>query len=140
MYYIMYSQLKPRNYKIHSLYRSHHTIRIIPPIPRHQHPRTSPDRPPPYFPFPLAAPANTEVSLPLQLMKATVPAESYILLSFFIVICTLQRCQLPLSFLLFNIFFISEIVQQLVDSGNTMPRRRRPDLGHRRQSNVQRAM
>ena len=27
---------------------------------------------------PLAAPANTEVSLPLQLTKATVPAESYI--------------------------------------------------------------
>ena len=28
---------------------------------------------------PLAAPANTEVSLPLQLMKAAVPAKSYML-------------------------------------------------------------
>ena len=36
--------------------------------------------PPPLLPVPpLAAPANTEVSLPLQLMKAAVPAESYTL-------------------------------------------------------------
>ena len=35
---------------------------------------------PPLLPVsPLAAPANTEVSLPLQLMKAAVPAESYTL-------------------------------------------------------------
>ena len=35
--------------------------------------------PPPLLPIPpLAAPANTEVSLPLQLMKVVVPAESYI--------------------------------------------------------------
>ena len=50
------------------------------PIPRYQHPITSPDLPHPYFQFsPLAAPANTGVSLPLQLMKATVLAESYTL-------------------------------------------------------------
>ena len=36
--------------------------------------------PPPLLPvFPLAAPPNTGVSLPLQLMKAAVPAESYTL-------------------------------------------------------------
>ena len=36
--------------------------------------------PPPLLPVPpLAELANTEVSLPLQLMKAAVPAESYIL-------------------------------------------------------------
>ena len=47
-------------------------------IPWYQHPITSLDLPHPYFPFfPLAAPANTGVSLPLQLMKATVLAESY---------------------------------------------------------------
>ena len=40
----------------------------------------------------LTAPANTLVSLPLQLMKVTVLAESSNLLSFFIVICALQRC------------------------------------------------
>ena len=34
--------------------------------------------PPPLLPVhPLAAPANTEVSLPLELMKATVQAENY---------------------------------------------------------------
>ena len=50
----------------------------IPPIPRYQHPITSPDLPHPYFPFfPPVAPANTGVSLPLHLMKATVLVESY---------------------------------------------------------------
>ena len=50
-------------------------------------------------------------SLPLQLMKATVLAESYYILSI-IIICRLQRCplivdrQVSLSFLLVNLFFI----------------------------------
>ena len=44
---------------------------------------------------PLAAPANTGISLPLQLMKATVLTESYNILSIFIMICLLQRCLLP---------------------------------------------
>ena len=40
--------------------------------------RPSSGPPPPLLSVsPLAAPANTEVSLPLQLMKATVPSESY---------------------------------------------------------------
>ena len=58
----------------------------------------------------LSAGTAAFISLPLQLMKTAVPAESYIQLSFFIIICTLQRClllvarQVPLSFLLFNIF------------------------------------
>jgi len=53
--------------------------------------------PPPLLPFfPLVAPANTGVSLPLQLMKATVLTESYIL-SIFIVICLLQRCLLTVA-------------------------------------------
>ena len=43
--------------------------------------------PPPLLPVSaLAAPFNTGVSLPLQLMKATVRAESYNISSFFIVI------------------------------------------------------
>jgi len=68
------------------------------PIPRYQHPITSPDLPHPYFPFsPLAAPANTGVSLPLQLMKATVLAESYNISSFFIVIYELKRCLLRVA-------------------------------------------
>ena len=42
--------------------------------------RPSSGPPPPLLSVsPLAAPANTEVSLPLQLMKATVPAVSYTL-------------------------------------------------------------
>jgi hypothetical protein len=70
----------------------------IPPIPRYQHPITSPDLPYPYFPFsPLAAPANTGASLPLQLMKATVLAESYHILSTFIAMCRLQRCVLTVA-------------------------------------------
>ena len=70
----------------------------IQPIPRYQHPITSLDLPHPYFPFsPLAAPANTGVSLPLQLMKVTVLAESYYILSIFIAICLLQRCLLTVA-------------------------------------------
>ena len=48
----------------------------------------------------------------LQLMKATVLAESYYILSIFILICRLQQCpltvtrQASLSFLLVNIFLI----------------------------------
>ena len=63
----------------------------IPPIPRYQHPITSTGLPHPYIQFlPLAAPANTGVSLPFQLMTATVLAEKYYILSIFIVICQLQ--------------------------------------------------
>ena len=52
---------------------------------------TSPDLPHPYFLFsPLVAPGNTRVSLPLQLMKATVLAESYYISFIFIVIYGLQ--------------------------------------------------
>jgi len=52
----------------------------IPPIPRYQHPITSLRLPHPYFPFSsLAAPANTGVSLPLQLIVI------------FITVCQLQR-------------------------------------------------
>ena len=52
------------------------------------------------------------LELPLQLMKATVQAESSSILSIFIVICLLQLClwivarYVLLSFLLFNIFLI----------------------------------
>ena len=67
-------------------------------IPGYQHPLAPLGPPHPYFPFsPLAAPANTWVSLPLQLMKATVRAESYNNLSIFIVICLLQRCLLTVA-------------------------------------------
>ena len=79
---------------------------------RYQHLITSPVLPHPYFPFsPLVAPANTGVSLPLQLMKATVLAESYYISSIFNVIYELQRClptvakQVSLSFLLVNTLF-----------------------------------
>ena len=51
--------------------------------------------PPPLLPiFSLAEPANTSVSLPLQLMKATVLAESSNKLYFFIVSCAPQQCLL----------------------------------------------
>jgi hypothetical protein len=56
--------------------------------------KTDNTRPPPLLlpVSPLAEPANTSVSLPLQLMKTTVLAESSNLLSFFIIICAVQRC------------------------------------------------
>jgi hypothetical protein len=75
--------------------------------------------------FPLAAPANTEVSLPLQLMKAAVPAQSYTLypVSSRSANSSDVYCQQPgrcrsLSFFLFNIVFYLMIKKGICDRQN----------------------
>ena len=54
---------------------------------------------------PLTAPANTGISLPVQLMKATVLAESYYISSIFIVIYRLQRCLLTVARIFYHFTF-----------------------------------
>ena len=85
-----------------------------PPISRYQRPIASLGLSHPYFQFSaLVANANTWVSLPLQLMKATVLTESYNYLSIFIVMSTpavywqWQGRYRSLSFLLTCFLYVS---------------------------------